>query len=274
LTVPTCHTNSPPSLESDKDMPKRMIALALTLVIPMVFAMAYGFSKIVELRGSTNPLEEYKVVPNSNAEDLYWASEIVKSERELLLWFRHGEREKWTGTVTVFDYFDVNKRGQPFPRAWRPAVCLTPKGVAESQIVGATFRELKIIASHVITSPSCRAQETAIEAFGGYDEEWIEILHATAITAQQQEVYSDRLRSKLLKTFDDFANQNGHIIVTGHGNTLPFYSEALFDSSEVKNWTVSELGFVVIEKTEQGLVARHSFVEFYQFANALLTYSD
>ncbi len=255
-------------------MKRKIIILVSMLSIPVIFLAGLASSRIVNLGEQINPLSGYKITPNSNADDLYWANEIVKDERDLLLWFRHGEREKWTGTVTVFDYFDVNKPEQVFPGTWRPAVCLTQKGVAESQLVGATLRELKIVVSRVITSPSCRAKETAINAFGSYDEEWIEVLHSTAITEQQQMVFSNRLRSKLLKTFEDAANKNGHIIVTGHGNTLPFYSKVLFKSSEVKNWDVSELGFVVVEKTEQGLVARHSFVEFYQFANALLEYRE
>jgi phosphohistidine phosphatase SixA len=264
--------SSLPSLGKDK-MQRRVLILGSFVLVPVIFLAGLASSRIVNFEGQATPLDAYKVAPNSNIEDLYWANEIVKGDRELLLWFRHGEREKWTGTVTVFDYFDVNKPEQQFPNAWQPAVCLTQKGVAESQLVGATFRELKIMASRVVTSPSCRAKETAIEAFGGYDEEWIEILHATAITAQQQKIYSDRLRTKLLKTFDDYRNQKGHIIVTGHGNTLPFYSQVLFNSSEVKDWNVSELGFVVIEKTKEGIIARHSFVEFYQFANALLRYT-
>ena len=230
--------------------------------------------RILNLEVGKDPLEAYSTAPNSNAEDLFWANEIVKDERELLLWFRHGEREKWTGTVTVFDYFDVNKTEQVFPSTWRPAVCLTPKGIAESQLMGATLRELKITASKIMTSPSCRAKETAIEAFGRYDEVWIEILHATAITAKQQKIFAAGLRGKVLRAFEESSNRKGHIVVTGHGNTLPFYANTLFDSSEVKNWEVSELGFVVIEKTERGLVARHSFIEFYQFANALLSYKE
>ncbi len=255
-------------------MNKRVIVFLSILLIPVIFLAGMVFSRIVNLGDGESPLDGYKTAPNSNAVDLYWANEIVKDNRDLLLWFRHGEREKWTGTVTVFDYFDVSKPEQFFPSTWRPAVCLTQKGVAESQIVGATLQELKINISRVITSPSCRAKGTAIEAFGGYDEAWIEILHATAITTEQQKFFADSLRSKLVKTFEKSANKTGHIIVTGHGNTLPFYSKVLFQSSEVKNWDVSELGFVVIEKTERGLVARHSFVEFYQFANALLNYTQ
>jgi phosphohistidine phosphatase SixA len=255
-------------------MRRKVIVFISILSIPAIFLAGMASSRVINLRDGAAPLDGYESAPNSNPDDLFWANEILNGKRELLLWFRHGEREKWTGTVTVFDYFDVNKPEQLFPSNWRPAVCLTQKGVAESQLVGATLRELKINVSRVITSPSCRAKETANEAFGGYDEAWLEILHATAVTSEQQKIFADRLRIKIQKTFQNSANKKGHLIVTGHGNTLPFYVKNLFYSSEVKNWNVSELGFVVIEKTNKGLVARHSFVEFYQFANAVLRYKQ
>jgi phosphohistidine phosphatase SixA len=253
-------------------MSKKIQIFGSILVILATFVSGVFSSRIVNFEAGEKPLDAYKSAPNTNSEDLFWANEIVNDERDLLLWFRHGEREKWTGTVTVFDYFDVTEPQGSFPNSWRPAVCLTPKGIAESQLVGATFRELGVKPSKVITSPSCRAKGTAREAFGGGEESWIEILHATAVTGQQQKTFADRLRVKILKAFEEKSGEKGPIVVTGHGNTLPYYENTLFDSSEVKNWDVSELGFIVIERTEQGLVARHSFVEFYQFANALLTY--
>jgi phosphohistidine phosphatase SixA len=255
-------------------MSKKILVFGSVVFFLLTFLAGLLSPRIFNLEAGTGPLDGYSVSPNSDLDDIFWANEIVKDERELLLWFRHGEREKWTGTVTVFDYFDVNGTDFKYPNSWRPAVCLTSKGIAESQLVGITFRELGVTASSVITSPSCRAKETAIEAFGGYDESWLEILHATAVTTQQQQDFAARLRNKILKEFNISEGRKGHILVTGHGNTLPFYEETLFESSEVKDWNVSELGFIVIEKTPEGLIARHSFVEFYQFANALLKYKE
>lgn len=255
-------------------MPKKIFVFGSLLLLLVTFLSGVLSSRVFNLKAESGPLDGYSVSPNSNPDDLFWANEIVKDERDLLLYFRHGEREKWTGTVTVFDYFDVNGNDFEYPNSWRPAVCLTPKGIAESQLVGMTFRELGVSASSVITSPSCRAKQTAIEAFDRYDKSWIEILHATAVTKRQQQVFAARLRDKILKQFEESEGKKGHIVVTGHGNTLPFYANTLFESSSVKNWDLSELGFVVIEKTEKGLVARHSFVEFYQFANALLKYKE
>lgn len=255
-------------------MSKKVMVFGSLVLFLATFLSGVLSSRIFNLEAGTSPLDSYRVSPNSNADDIFWANEIVEDKRDLLLWFRHGEREKWTGTVTVFDYFDVNATDSDYPNSWRPAVCLTPKGIAESQLVGKTLRELGVFASSVITSPSCRAKETAIEAFGKYDKSWIEILHATAVTLQQQQVFAAKLRDKILESFEESQGRKGHIVVTGHGNTLPFYASTLFETSEVENWDVSELGFVVIEKTEEGLVARHSFVDFYQFANALLKYKE
>ena len=255
-------------------MSKKLISLIAILIAFSAFLSGGVAAKFLGSKtGEVSALANYTVPPNSNVEDLYWANEILNSDREFVLWFRHGEREKWTGTVTVFDYFDITK-GDSYPKAWRPAVCLTSKGISESQVVGATFRELGIIPSKIITSPSCRAKETATEAFGGYDEEWREVLHATAVSAKQQETFAESLRERISTVVQSSANKSGPVVVTGHGNTLPYYSSTLFVTSKVKNWDVSELGFVVIEITPDGLVAQHSFVEFYTFASALLEYKD
>lgn len=255
-------------------MSKKFIPLIALLIAFSAFLSGGITAKFLGSKtGGVSPLASYTVPPNSNVEDLYWANEILNGGRKFVLWFRHGEREKWTGTVTVFDYFDITK-GESYPKAWRPAVCLTSKGISESQLVGATFRELGIIPSRIITSPSCRAKETAVEAFGGYDEEWIEILHPTAISAKQQRTFAESLRDRISTVVQGSANQSGPIVVTGHGNTLPYYASKLFVINNVKNWDVSELGFVVIEITPKGLVAQHTFVEFYTFASALLEYAD
>jgi phosphohistidine phosphatase SixA len=253
---------------------RKTISLLLIPIFLSSFLLGVFATQVTDLNREAKPLDGYKITPNSDEKDLFWANEILKGERKFILWFRHGEREKWTGTVTVFDYFDVSNNDQKFQKNWKPAVCLTPKGLAESQIVGATFRELKIDVSKVVSSPSCRAKETAIEAFGGFDEAWIEILHPTAVNSDQQKIFSQNLKLKIDRLLSSASKDKGVVVVTGHGNTLPYYSENLFISSEIANWTLSELGFVVIEVTPEGLKARHSFVEFYQFANAVLTYRN
>ena len=249
-----------------------IMVISASVATSLVLAV---FFYVTEMKSrETESLSNYRTSPNSNADDFFWAKQIQEDKRRYILWFRHAEREKWTGTVTVFDYFDVNKDKKELPLNWRPAVCLNSKGIAEAQIVGETFRKLDIKVSKIITSPSCRAKQTALNAFGRFDQEWLEILHPTAIPFHQQELFSERLKQKINLLISTDSTSDGVIVVTGHGNTLPFYSDNLFIDSHVKNWNINELGFILIEVTPKGLIAQHSFIDFYQFANMLLEYTN
>jgi broad specificity phosphatase PhoE len=244
-----------------------MLCVALGILggaVPVVLQHEGVLAKIDPVK--TLPL------PNSDPDDILWAKKIIENQGKFILWFRHGEREKWTGTVTVFDHFDTSSQYGEFRNNWRPAVCLTPKGIAESQIMGKTLSVLKIRISSVVTSPSCRAKETALNAFGRFDYKWLEILHPTALTTQDQIKFKKILKSKLDNLIKKTNWAKGPIAVTGHGNTLQFYKDTLFKETEVDDWAVNELGFVVIEVTDQGLIARHSYVDFYEFANAVLEF--
>ena len=210
--------------------------------------------------------------PNSDERDIYWSGRIVEGD-PLVLWFRHGEREKWTGTVTVFDFFEVDEGLDGAREVWASAVCLTEKGRLESKIVGRTFSHLSIEPQKVLSSPSCRARQTALEAFGEIDEEWREILHATAVPSGQQLDFAHRLSEKLTNAVQEMT-PSGPLVVTGHGGTLQFYSSELFAASDVESFEMDELGFVVIESTPDGLIARHVFQNFYEFANAVLFYNE
>lgn len=260
---------------------KKNLQLSLLVILMITTTTTTSFlgsligSNFTSFKGKIfGSLNEYQIPPNSNKDDIFWAQQILGGNGRYILWFRHGEREKWTGTVTVFDYFDVNKNKNEIPSNWQPAVCLTPKGIAESQVVGKTFRALGVTVVNVITSPSCRAKQTALNAFGRVDQEWLEILHTTAIPIHQQKPMAERLKQKISSLSSTYLKDDGVIVVTGHGNTLPFYEKTLFIDSHVKNWAINELGFIIIEITPNGLIAQHSYVDFYQFANTVLEFTN
>lgn len=229
---------------------------------------AQGLASIV-----TGPLTN---ASSDSADDLdsYWANEII-SNQKYILWFRHGEREKWEGTVTVFDYFELELGLNGENETWKRAVCLTDKGIEESKIVGKTFTHLGLRPVDLVSSPSCRARQTAEFAFADLiPRVWKEALHATAVTPMQRPSFAASLRQKVL-LLSDFTS-TGNVVVTGHGNTLNYYKDTLFDQNNVPEakWAMNELGFAVLEVTDDGIVAHHVFSDFYSFASKVLTYSD
>jgi len=86
-----------------------------------------------------------------------------------ILYFRHAHREKWTD-VEAFDFYEFAAGIEDASAtSFKKAVCLSEQGIEESKIIGETFRLGRIPVGVVVTSPSCRAKQTATYAFGKYD---------------------------------------------------------------------------------------------------------
>jgi phosphohistidine phosphatase SixA len=209
-------------------------------------------------------------------QDAYWAERIASGDGNFILWFRHAERAKWVGTVTVFDYFEIEENLEARSESWADAVCLSKKGIEEAKVLGVTFRKLGIKPHRVLSSPACRARETAELAFGGADRVSLGVLHTTAVSPSQQQDFANLLSAFL----DEEARDQAAIelpasptVVTGHGNTLHNNLD-LFSEVNLSNWEISELGFIVIEVVDGELIAQHAFIEFSDFANKVLIYSQ
>ena len=73
--------------------------------------------------------------------------------------------------------------------------------------------------SYVVSSPSCRARETAIFAFNRIDQIEPSILHRTA---QMKSQYKD-LGNKFRQVIDEIPIEKGsNIVISGHGGTLSY----------------------------------------------------
>ena len=203
--------------------------------------------------------------------DEKWAREVISGG--YILWFRHGERDKWAGTVTVYDWEQISKSVDATGTDWADAVCLNKKGIQEMKLIGRVFRELKIDYSEVISSPSCRAMQTARLAWRQPDQIWLSLLHPTAITLDQAELFAKDLGRRISK----LELQPGrNIIISGHGNTLPVYSKTLFlkKINSLTKLNIDEGGFVVLGIENDKLILHHIFKNFYNFGNTVLEYPD
>jgi broad specificity phosphatase PhoE len=203
--------------------------------------------------------------------DEKWAKEVIQGG--YLLWFRHGERDKWVGTVTVFDWEQISESIDASKAEWANAVCLNTKGTQEAQLIGRVFGELKVNYSEVISSPSCRAMQTARLAWRQPDQIWLSLLHPTAITLDQAELFAKDLGMRI----SNLQLQPGkNIIISGHGNTLPVYSKTLFlkKINSLAQLNMDEGGFAVLGIENGKLILHHTFKNFYNFGNTVLEYPD
>ena len=116
----------------------------------------------------------------------------------MILLFRHAERAKWNDSVEGFDIYELKNSFNPRNLSWERATCLTCKGIEESRLVGESFKYAKIKISKVISSPSCRAKETAYYTFGRINTIHTGLLHYTAIHYLDRKKIGVRLREFIL----------------------------------------------------------------------------
>lgn len=253
-----------------------MTIKSLFISFILIFGFLWGFSsyhfkffpyniikKIVkhEPKDTTN----YAAITEKNK---IWAKKIIKGG--YILHIRHAMREKW-GDVTAFDAIELINNLDARNTSFYRAVCLTEKGIEEAKLINKIFEKLKIKVSYVVSSPSCRARETAIFAFKRIDQIEPSILHRTAQIDDQHIAMGKKLRS-VIESIPILPNEN--IIISGHGGTLSIdYSNnvGIVDVNEVIDIDDrKETGIIVIEKKGDKFIARHKFYSIYHLINNIL----
>ncbi len=153
--------------------------------------------------------------------------------------------------------------------SFKRAVCLTEQGVEEAKLMKDVFRIAEIKIDQVITSPSCRARQTADHAFGRIDAIANVLLHRTAVMRDQHEEFARETR-RMIDRLEPKAGSN--IALSANAGTFRFDKEILIDENETGGDPDGrkETGFVVLEKVDGKLIARHKFVSIRHVANATI----
>jgi phosphohistidine phosphatase SixA len=177
------------------------------------------------------------------------------------------QREKWND-VTAFDAYELKNKIDATTATFYKATCLTPQGEEESKLIGELFGMTGVKVSKVESSPSCRARQTAMLAFGRIDGIENSLLHRTAIVHSQHDAFARRLRN-VLDGLDPPKGQN--IVLVGHGNTLSYDGSIVIDIDRTDGIDDrDETGFIVIEKKDGKIIAQHRFKSIAEFANAIV----
>jgi len=199
------------------------------------------------------------------ATDKLWAEKISKGG--FILHFRHAQREKWHD-VTAFDAYEVYTKSNSESSTFSKATCLTVQGIEEAKLIGKVFKINDVKVDKVISSPSCRAMQTARHAFGKIDLVDISLLHRTAMMKDQWIHFAHQLRELILK---HPPSRTGNVILSGHGATLKYDSKILFEKDDTGGIDDrKETGFVVIESVDGKLYARYRFDSIRDYVNASL----
>jgi len=188
---------------------------------------------------------------NNTIESIYWVERI--KDGGLILLFRHSEREKWKNTVEGFDAYELYNNYNARELSWYKATCLTEKGIEESKLIKEAFDHANIKISEVVTSPSCRARETAIYGFGKIDKTFSGLLHYSAFHPQDRKKIGNELKKAVMELS---LEQNKNIVLSAHNKVISHHN--FIDEMNVDEG-LEESGFYIIEKKENKLIVPYKF---------------
>jgi hypothetical protein len=144
-----------------------------------------------------------------------WVEKLRKGG--YILFFRHANRDKWP-EVTAFDLYEIaTKIEDASNTTFKKAVCLSDQGIEEAKIIGKIFQLARIPTGYIVTSPSCRARQTATHAFGRYDAVDVSIRFAGLVGDKAFGGSQERLLT-LLRTVR--INPGTNTVISGHGINL------------------------------------------------------
>ena len=248
-----------------------LVTLYLTITVISNFLSKYEIVKIAEkkndnpsLNNTTEKIEIKKFkkflndknvntddLSNKDLASLYWVERI--KDGGLILLFRHSEREKWKNTVEGFDAYELYNNYNARELSWYKATCLTEKGIEESKLIKEAFDHANIKISEVVTSPSCRARETAIYGFGKIDKTFSGLLHYSAFHPQDRKKIGNELKKAVIQLS---LEQNKNIVLSAHNKVISHHN--FIDEMNV-NEGLEESGFYIIEKKENKLIVPYKF---------------
>ena len=195
--------------------------------------------------------------------DEYWAYELRKGG--YILFMRHAERNPWSD-VSMYDaseakLFKENKNKKQYGENtyYAEGVCLNDKGKLQARMFNEKIEESKIPIGFIVSSPSCRARQTAELAFGRYDNLDETFIHKSVFN----EVYTDwqtELKETLLKLP---INKATNSVITAHGNVI---DKNLFSNDFASSLKLKQGGFLVISRNNGKLKMEHEFNKFEEFS--------
>ncbi|WP_187152556.1 histidine phosphatase family protein [Prochlorococcus marinus] len=182
-----------------------------------------------------------------------------------ILHFRHADRNSYKDNV-IFDALEsvVHSNGINGTRFaeshyFSEGTCLNKRGKVQARVIGEHMRNINVPIGFIITSPICRARQTASIAFGKYDEIDFNLVHRGPFT-------EDKLNrvKKLKKLYLSMPiEQKNNTIVSSHNGDV---IRDIFKNTKVDSMYVDEGGFFVISRKNNELTLEHRFNNFNDFS--------
>ena len=136
----------------------------LTFIGIIIFTIKIFDIKIIDILSKS---QKKNIKFFNSQKNIFWANEI--SNGGYLLYFRHAERNKLPN-LKAFDGLEFKKKYKAENTFFADRSCLNQNGKIEAKLIREYFALYNIHSSSVISSPSCRARQTAILAFDKIDQ--------------------------------------------------------------------------------------------------------
>lgn len=205
-----------------------------------------------------------KLNPKMTGDDEFWAKEILNGG--YILFFRHAERAKWID-VNMFDAIEAGlnnkedgKNGKRFAENdyFKDAVCLNKRGEIQAQGMSEIIKFSKLPIGNIISSPSCRARQTAELVFGKYDN-----LNKVLVYKGPFLENENKRKEFLIDYLINLPIKDGtNTIITAHNSVL---TNDIFNNIG-KNPRLEEGGFFIISNKDKKLELKHTYFYFSNFS--------
>lgn len=221
--------------------------------------------------GAKDAPKENRFWRRGSAEDAYWAREILKGG--YILHFRHAHRDmdnQVYGDTSFFDALDMYEGFKGTESRWRKNICLNPVGERQARGARVAFEAIGLPVSVVVSSPNCRAFQTAELAFGKVDDTSVS-LHLRLLFDEEGRRDRDDEFVNLLTEFRD-QNYSGNVVLVGHNGTIGYLGDSVRRVEKVKVENArEEMGFTVMSISDSGdIVFHHEFSMLRHFVLAAL----
>lgn len=178
----------------------------------------------------------------------------------LIFYFRHATRDKVPQQL-AYDLIDIAGKEELAP------ACLNAAGKQEAELTGRLFAYAQIPVGTVVSSPSCRAKQSATLAFKKIDIINPAFLHSIAVSLPRAK-YRDQLYDALVALP---ITPGTNTVVFSHTNTINQIRERLADSAANFGKTqFKETGFYVLRRTGKTLSVLGLFSNINALARSLV----
>ena len=196
------------------------------------------------------------------------AKDIISNGGYILL-FRHAEREKWID-VKKYDSIEVLNNLNAENEYFSKAVCLSNRGLVQARAMGELIEKINLPYHVVVSSPSCRARQTAELAFGGYDYIKNIFMHYGPFYEDKNEM-AKTVKNEILKIE---VKENSNAIISAHNGvvrTTDIFDriDKQVDFSMIAKKFMEEGGFIVMKNDNGKLVFIDVFFSFHKFYGTL-----